>query len=188
MATRALNSALCCFLFTPTSLASLDRSALAYPPVQKTGAAADDENVRWAWLRAVEWVGWPLFISQPVVPILFYLYPWPAVLGVIVCVAFFWRAVVVPFWISPSLAYVGPLIVALKFIAAPVMAYLLWQRGDTLIAAAALLWPLLGPTVASWIMILPTALLSLTPLGKASQIGIVQSRFLLAVGFHPTET
>jgi hypothetical protein len=42
MATRALNSALCCFLFTPTSLASLDRSALAYPPVQKTGAAASN--------------------------------------------------------------------------------------------------------------------------------------------------
>src|SRR5438105_10459510 len=40
IATRALNSALCCFLFMPTSHAPLDRSALAYPAVQKSGAAA----------------------------------------------------------------------------------------------------------------------------------------------------
>src|ERR1700733_13555540 len=32
IATRALNSALCCFLFTPTSHASLDRSALSLSP------------------------------------------------------------------------------------------------------------------------------------------------------------
>jgi hypothetical protein len=36
-----LNSALCCFLFTPTYHAPfLDRSALAYRAVQKSGAAA----------------------------------------------------------------------------------------------------------------------------------------------------
>ena len=40
IATRALKSALCCFLFTLTSHASLDRQSSAYPTVQKTGAAA----------------------------------------------------------------------------------------------------------------------------------------------------
>jgi len=36
-----LNSALCCFLFTPTSLVLWTGQPLAYPAVQKSGAAAD---------------------------------------------------------------------------------------------------------------------------------------------------
>jgi len=145
---------------------------------------SNDENVRWSWLRAVEWLSWPLFMSQPAVPVLLYYYPWPAVLGTVVVVAFLWRAIVVPFWVAPRLAAFGPMFVMLKFLAAPVMAVLLWQRGDTPVALVALLWPVAGPTFAQWFMILPTALLSLTPLGEASQIGPVQTRFLLAIGFQ----
>jgi hypothetical protein len=147
---------------------------------------SNDDNVRWSWLRAVEWIEWPLFVSQPVVPVLLYFYRWPVVLGGVVVIAFLWRAVIVPFWVAPSLADVGVLFVKLKFITAPLMAYLLWQRGETLIAVVALLWPLIG-SFAQWVMILPSALLSLTPLGKASQIGPVQARFLLAIGFQPTK-
>src|SRR5205085_10161531 len=40
IATRALNSALCCFLFMPTSHAPLDRLALSLSAVQKSGTAA----------------------------------------------------------------------------------------------------------------------------------------------------
>src|SRR6185437_11398770 len=40
IATRALNSALCCFLFTPTSHVLWTGQPLAYPAVQKSGAAA----------------------------------------------------------------------------------------------------------------------------------------------------
>src|SRR6185437_11884288 len=41
IATRALNSALCCFRFTPTSHAPFGPvSPLAYPAVQNSGAAA----------------------------------------------------------------------------------------------------------------------------------------------------
>ena len=42
IATRALNSALCCFLFTPTSHVLWTDQPLAYPAVQKSGAAADE--------------------------------------------------------------------------------------------------------------------------------------------------
>jgi len=149
---------------------------------------SNDENMLWSWLRAVEWTGWPLFISQPIVPVLLYFYDWWVVLGAVAAAAFVWRALVVPFWVSPGLAYIGPLFVKLKFISAPAMAYLLWQRGEMPIAAAALFWPFLGPMAAQWVMILPSALLSLTPLGRASQIGIVQTRFLVAIGFQPTDS
>jgi hypothetical protein len=40
IATRTLNAALCCFLFTPTSHAPLDRSAFSLSRCPKTGAAA----------------------------------------------------------------------------------------------------------------------------------------------------
>jgi hypothetical protein len=73
-----------------------------------SGEHSDEENIRWSWLRAVEWLEWPLFISQPVVPILLYFYRWPAVLGGVVAVAFLWRALVRPFWVVPSLANIGP--------------------------------------------------------------------------------
>src|SRR5215471_18081092 len=46
IATRALNSALCCFLFTPTSHVLWTGQPLAYPAVQKSGAAAFYEQ--WA--------------------------------------------------------------------------------------------------------------------------------------------
>ena len=45
IATRALNSALCCFLFTPTSHVLWTGQPLAYPAVQKSGAAAHDASV-----------------------------------------------------------------------------------------------------------------------------------------------
>src|SRR5215468_7885989 len=41
IATRALNSALCCFLFTPMSHVLWTGQPLAYPAVQKSGAAAE---------------------------------------------------------------------------------------------------------------------------------------------------
>jgi hypothetical protein len=145
---------------------------------------SNDDNVRWSWLRAVEWIQWPLFMSQPVVPVLLYFYRWPVVVGGVVVITFLWRAVIVPFWVAPNLADVGVLFVRLKYITAPLMAYLLWQRGETLIAVVALLWPLIGP-IAQWVTAPLLALLSLTPLGKASQIGPVQARLLNALGWQP---
>jgi hypothetical protein len=148
---------------------------------------SNDENMQWSWIRAVEWVGWPLFITQPIVPILLYFPHGPVLLIALVITTFLWRSLIVPFWVSPGLAFAGCYFVKLKFITTPPMAYLLWQRGDTLIAIAALFWPLLGPMVVGWLIAFPSSLLFLTPIGKASQIGLVQKRFLSAIGFRPTE-
>lgn len=148
---------------------------------------SEDENVRWAWLRANEWVNWPLFLSQPIIPVLLYFVDWPILLGAIVVITFFWRTIIVPFWVAPALADAGALLVKLRFLTAPVMAYLLWRRGDTPIAVAAGLWPLLGVTVALTVLAIPEAMISFTRLGKASQFGPVQARFLRAIGLQPQE-
>lgn len=80
-------------------------------------------------------------------------------------------------FLSPRLC--RPVFVKLKFITSPLLGYLLWQRGDIPVALAALIWPFVGPMVVGLINLLPLALLSLTPLGKAGQIEPVQTRFLL---------
>jgi hypothetical protein len=141
----------------------------------------DDENVRWSHLRAIEWLEWPLFMSAPVVPVLLYFFSWPWVVGAVVVISFLWRVFVVPFWLAPRLAYAGPQFVLLRFLTCPVMAYLLWQRGQAIIAIVALTWPVISPC-ASMVLALPVALLLRTRLGKATQIGPVQTRFLLAIG------
>ena len=51
---------------------------------------SDDENLRWALLRAIEWKHWPLFLSQPIVPVLLYFYPWPWVIGLVFVATFVW--------------------------------------------------------------------------------------------------
>ena len=142
---------------------------------------SNDNNVLWSWLRAVEWVTWPLFLSQPIVPVLLYFFSWPIVLGGVVLITLLWRAFIVPYWVSPSLADAGPKLVKLKFITVPLMAYLLWQRGETLMAMIAIFWPIVGPLTN------PSSLLSLTPLGKASQIGLVQTRIQMAIGIRPIQ-
>lgn len=143
----------------------------------------DEENLRWAWLRAVEWREWPLFMSQPIIPILLYFYPSTWVIGSIVLLTFLWWLIVVPRMIAPNLADRGPLFVQLKFITSPVMAYLLWQKGDLWLAILALLWPLLGVFIAKYVLMFLQVPFSFTASGKAAQIGIVQERLMDRLGY-----
>jgi len=48
---------------------------------------------RWIHPRAIEWSGWPTFISQPVVPGLFIFYPWHFVVIGLLCVDLVWQIV-----------------------------------------------------------------------------------------------
>ena len=143
-----------------------------------------EENTRWSWLRAVEWVEWPLFLSQPIVPALLYFYPWPWVLGLTALTGFLWRLLVVPNFISTALAGLGPIFVLLKYITSPVAAFLLWRQNELWIAALALLWPLPGPFLLQLVISPLNALFAQSARWKASQIGIVQRRFMAALGYE----
>jgi len=153
---------------------------MAWNPIHHSA----EENTKWSWLRAVEWIEWPLFLSQPVVPVLLYFYPWPSVLGVTALTGFLWRLLVVPNFISTALAGLGPVFVVLKYVTAPVIAFLLWRQNEPWIAALALLWPLAGPFVLQLVIGPFYALFAQSARGKASQIGIVQERFMAALGYE----
>lgn len=145
---------------------------------------SDEVNLRWSWLRAVEWIVWPLFISQPLVPVLLYFAPWQWIIGLVVLVTFLWRLFVVPAAVSPRLAFFGAIFVKFRFATAPIMAYLIWHEGEPWIAALALGWPFVGIFVAQWVLAILQAPVSLTVLGQASQIGLVQTRFMARLGYE----
>ena len=133
---------------------------------------SDDENLRWCWLRAVEWGNWPLFISQPVVPVVFLFVPWKTVVATVVIINLVWAlgirysvVIVVPaFW--------GALFVRLKWLACPISAWLLYREGSSRLAVLALLWPVA-------IMVIGI----ITP----PQIGKIQRMFMDCIGYTRQE-
>jgi hypothetical protein len=145
-----------------------------------------EENLRWAHLRAMEWLTWPNFISQPIVPILLYFYPWPWVIGSVVLISFPWRMVVAPVVVSPTLADAGVWFVKSRWVTSPIMAFLIWQTTDDyLTAALALFWPLVGAAIVIYAVGLLRMPLSLIfpAWGRATEIGAVQRQFMAAVGY-----
>ena len=142
--------------------------------------------MQWALLRAMEWLTWPGFISQPLVPILLYFYPWPWVIGSVVLISFAWRMVVAPVIVFPQLATAAVWFVKLRWVASPIMAFLIWQTtGDYLTAALALFWPLVGAAIVIYAVGLLRMPLSLifTAWGRATEIGAVQRQFMAVIGY-----
>jgi hypothetical protein len=91
---------------------------------------SDSENSRWILLRSIEWVQWPLFISQPIVPILLWFCEWQPVVLAVAAVSILWRLAIATWFVSVRLADLGPILVLLKFVACPVMAFLIWRQGS----------------------------------------------------------
>jgi hypothetical protein len=143
---------------------------------------SDDENLRWAWLRAVEWQRWPLFLSQPIVPVLLYFYPWQWVIAIIAVIGFGWWFIVASRFTPSTGIDLAVYFVYLRFVTSPLMAYLLWQSGRPWIAALALSWPLVGTFLVGWVLMFPEAALAWTESAKAAQIGVIQRRLMSRFG------
>jgi hypothetical protein len=120
-------------------LGSHDRSSL-HPFLRKYG---DEQMKRWLFLRAVEWIAWPIFITQPMVPLLLIWFPLWRVLLSIAAASLAWRVVCV-FLVSPALSWMGAWFVTVaKWPSALIAAAVLGSRGRYLAAAIALAWPFL---------------------------------------------
>jgi hypothetical protein len=131
-----------------------------------------DELKRVCWLRAVEWLAWPAFLSQPLLPI-FYLYSqvyW--VLLAVVLLGFLWLPLRHRF-ASLQLATLGSFWVRLKWATIPIgLVFLFHERRYTAMAVT-----LATPVLASWLNA-PAQLLAAWVGKSPAQIGIVQQRFL----------
>jgi hypothetical protein len=71
-----------------------------------------------------------------------------------------------------------------KYVTSPVAAVLLWRQNEPWIAALALFWPLPGPFMLQLVIGPLNALFAQSARGKASRIGIVQRRFMAALGYE----
>jgi hypothetical protein len=109
-------------------------------PAWKT-LTEDELKSRWLLLRSIEWINWPLFISQSVVPPLLWFYEWQPVVVAVIVVTILWRLAIATRCVSVKLVELGPLFVGLKFLICPIMALLIWWQGDRVGAVIALLWP-----------------------------------------------
>jgi hypothetical protein len=121
-----------------------------------------DQIMQLSWLRAVEWLSWPAFISQPFLPILYLFWPWYYVWACIALANLLWRFVRYTF-VNYTLATLGCLFVRLKW---PVMLifgpYFLLHR-EYLLGVLSLATPL----VAMMMITLSTGM-----------VGVVQREFI----------
>ena len=135
-----------------------------------------DELTRLCWLRAVEWLAWPAFLSQPLLPILYVYYPVLYPLTATVIASSVWLLIRYKF-MSLELADFGCLWVRLKWITIPIGCLLLLRQGRYVAASLAVATPWLAG-----VMTLPIALI--TPLLglRGSLVGVVQEDFMAQAG------
>jgi len=133
----------------------------------------DEENLRWCWLRAVEWGAWPLFLSQFFAPILLVLIPWYIVVSGILVANVAWAFVRYRF-VSTDLAGLPvAFVVILKWpVSIGSAACLAWQH-DYPIAVLAFFWPLAVPLLGV-----------VTPVN----VGRIQSVMMKQLGYEPDKT
>jgi len=146
----------------------------------------DDDNLRWSWLRAVEWDAYPFFISQPVVPLLLTAVTWWKILVGLFLVQLVWTSFVLTRFVSTRLSDVGPVIVLAKWIICPLVAFYLYKTDQIWLAVVALTWP-----IAMLLVVKPIAwgvmALVIEPFNiELSQIGVIQRRLMqqLVAGQH----
>jgi hypothetical protein len=131
-----------------------------------------DELTRVCWLRAVEWLAWPAFLSQPLLPVLYIFYPAYWVLLAVVVLGFLWLPLRHRF-ASMQLATLGSFWVRLKWITIPVGLFVLFRESRYIAIAVTLATPWLASVLNA------PAQLAAAWIGKSpSQIGVVQGKFL----------
>ncbi len=130
---------------------------------------SDQENLTWAWLRAVEWGRWPIFLSQPIAPLFLLFFSWPDIVIGTLLLNLLWAGFVRYRIVNVKAAYYGATIVRVKWLTCPIVAIYLYSGGELVGAALALLWPLLIFAIG----VVPT-----------TQIGKIQSMFMAQLGYE----
>jgi hypothetical protein len=106
----------------------------------------DDETRRWLSLRSIEWMAWPSFVSQPIIPILLITYTWWQLLLIVIFVEIIWTPLRYRF-VSFYLVELGVFFVKLKWPASIISFIYLLTDARYGTAILALLWPLVAAVI-----------------------------------------
>lgn len=140
---------------------------MTWNPVEHT----DDDNLRWCWLRAIEWGRWPMFLSQPVAPLLLVWLSWDQVIFSAIIANLFWAGFVRYQFVSVAAASAGPIVVRLRWLTWPLATTYLYWEGRRPECCVSLAWPILVLIIGAF----PT-----------TRIGRIQVRFMRELGYEPT--
>ena len=131
----------------------------------------EQENLQMCWLRAIEWGKWPLFVTQPLVPVLFLFFTWWKVIIWVMVFSWLWTLIRYKF-VSLTLANAGAILVTIKWPIAILMGIILFCRGDIFPGLISVFWPIIT--------------LCLLPLVPPNKIGEMQKIFMKQLGYKPT--
>jgi hypothetical protein len=132
---------------------------------------SDEDNLRWCWLRAVEWGCLPAFLSQVFAPVLLVFFSWQTVvLGIIVANSI-WSLVRYRFVSVAFASFAAQAVFLLKWPIALSAGIYLFTQDQKFAAALALLWPLI------------VGFLGIPP----AQVGELQNLFMSKLGYKRAE-
>ncbi len=114
----------------------------------------------------MEWGRWPIFLSQPIAPILLLFLDWKTA---VVTANVFWALFFRYQFVNVPLAYLGALFVKLKWLTILPIAVYLFAKGEMLAAMFSLFWPVLIFIIGA----IPT-----------TQVGRIQSMFMAKLGYE----
>jgi hypothetical protein len=138
---------------------------------------SEPELQRWLHLRAIEWCAWPVFLSQPLVPLLLIVFPPLPVLLAVIAAEFLWRFVRYAF-VSPRLVGAGAtFVIFLKWPCAIGAAIYLAVQHRYPVALLAIVWPL----VASFASVPVTLIGAL--FGRHTLVGVVELQLAKRIGY-----
>ncbi|MHB1284061.1 MAG: hypothetical protein ACYCZI_09360 [Metallibacterium scheffleri] len=132
----------------------------------------DQDNLQWAWLRAVEWGRWPLFLSQTVAPILLIWLSWQVVVVAAFSTNVVWALFVRYRFNCVAAADFGALFALAKWVTWPAATAEMFFAGRSPECWVALAWP---------VLIFPLGMFTPT------RIGYIQTKFMRALGYEPSD-
>jgi hypothetical protein len=133
---------------------------------------SDQENLRWSWLRAIEWGRWPIFLSQSIAPLILIWIAWYAVVIGLIAINILWAIFIKYRFVSVDIAFIGKIFVAFKWIIWPVSTIYLFITGRTPECWIAAFWPLLIVIIGA----IPT-----------TKVGVIQGHLMKELGYEPTD-
>lgn len=128
----------------------------------------EDYQLKYCWARAVEWKMLPAFVAQPVLPILFLIFPWKNILIGLMAINLVWNFAFCTAVVSLSVAAFSILWNKLKWLTIVVVGgYFIWRHN----------WFLGGLTIFT-----PIVAAFIGVLVLRSPIGLIQEFFMLQLG------
>ncbi len=130
----------------------------------------DEENLKWSWLRAVEWGAFPIFVTQPIIPFLIFFFDWKIIIGVIIICNWLWNFIRYRYT-NLSISTTAALFVSIfKWISCMGFGIYFLIHKDYFLAALSGLYPFWSGIVGG--------------INIPSQIGIIQQKFMRQLGYE----